>query len=94
MDMKSQNIDALFAGLNRSLKGAFSPEERRVLRLLVKHKAYGPALYQVIELALQDGKTISATSFNLVTALLGQMEFNLSHVKALSDNPLITEETV
>lgn len=71
MDMKYQDIDALFAALIRSLKGAFSSEERRVLRLLVKHKAYGAALYQVIDLALQDGKTISATSFNLVTVLLG-----------------------
>ncbi|HKS35245.1 MAG TPA: hypothetical protein VJS14_16085 [Enterobacteriaceae bacterium] len=75
MDMKHQDIDALFSGLIRSLKGAFSPEERRVLRLLVKHQAYGAALYQAIDLALQDGKTISATSFNLVTVLLGHAPF-------------------
>lgn len=70
MDMKHQNIDALFADLNRSLKGVFSLEERRRLRLLVAKEAYGPALYQVIDLSLQEGKTISAASFNIVTTLL------------------------
>lgn len=75
MDMTSQDIDGLFAALNRSLKGVFSAEERRRLRLLVQQEAYGPALYQVIDAALQDGKTISATSFNLVTALLEHSPF-------------------
>lgn len=75
MDMKHQNIDALFADLNRSLKGVFSSEERRRLRQLVEQEAYGPALYQVIDLSLQEGKTISAASFNIVTTLLGHAPF-------------------
>ena len=75
MDMKHPNIDALFADLNRSLRGVFSPEERRRLRLLVEQEAYGPALYQVIDLSLKEGKTISAASFNIVTTLLDHAPF-------------------
>jgi hypothetical protein len=75
MDMKHPDISALFADLDRSLKGVFSLEERRMLRQLVEQEAYGPALYQVIDLSLQQGKTLSATSFNLVTDLLGRAPF-------------------
>ena len=75
MDMKHPNIDMLFADLNRSLKGVFSAEERRRLRQLVAQESYGPALYQVIDLSLQEGKTISAASFSIVTALLGYAPF-------------------
>jgi len=75
MDMKHPNIDTLFADLNRSLKGVFSREERRTLQLLVEQEAYGPALYQVIDLSLKEGKTISATSFNIVTMLLDHAPF-------------------
>jgi len=75
MDMKHPNIDALFADLNRSLKGVFSREERRTLRQLVEQEAYGPALYQVIDLSLKEGKTLSARSFNIVTSLLDHAPF-------------------
>lgn len=75
MDMIHPNIDTLFADLNRSLKGVFSPEERSRLRRLVEQKAYGPALYQVIDLSLKEGKTLSAASFNIVTTLLGHAPF-------------------